>query len=142
MGKIKPSFKLCSQEAGLKDLFPRHFSFEIEKNRTVELNSFIHVKEYKVCCHLLVSLCICHWEAHSYVLSKWSMKNVHIICLKQNISLAFNHQSKIQLLCFLDHLLPFECVPWQVWCITAGHSKRSKLFLTVTLTIFYDFFFS
>lgn len=84
----RASFKLCSQEVGLKNIFLGHFSFQIEK-RKVELNSFIHVKEYKVCCHLLVPQCICHWEAHSNVLSKWSMKNGHTICLKQNELVAF-----------------------------------------------------
>jgi len=81
-------FRLRSQEVRLKNVFLGHFSFRIEK-RKAELNSFIHVKEYKVSCHLLVPQCICHWEAHSNVLSKWSMKNGHTICLKQNKLAAF-----------------------------------------------------
>lgn len=84
----RASFKLFSQEVGLKIFFLRHFYFQMGK-RKVELNSFIHVKEYKVCCHLLMPQRICHWEAHTIVLSKWSMKNGHTICLKQNKLVAF-----------------------------------------------------
>lgn len=72
----RASFKINSQDVGLKSIFPRCFSLQIEK-RKVGLNSFIHVKRYKVRCHLLVPQCICHWEAHSNVLSKWFMKNGH-----------------------------------------------------------------
>lgn len=63
------SFKPFSQEVRLKIFFLRHFYFQMGK-RKVELNSFIHVKEYKVRCHLLMPQRICHWEAHSIVLSK------------------------------------------------------------------------
>lgn len=66
--------------------------------------------EYKMCCHLLVPRCICHWEAHSSVLSKWSMKNGHTLCLKQNKLVAFICKSERKLLWFVDCLLPLECV--------------------------------
>lgn len=89
----RASFKIHSQEVGLKSIFPRCFSFQIEE-RKVELNSFIHVKEYKVCCHLLVPQCICHWDAHSNVLSKWFMKNGRTICLKQNKLVALSVKAK------------------------------------------------
>lgn len=105
----RASFKIHSQDIGLKSIFSRCFSFQIEK-RKAELNFFIHVKEYDVCCHLLMPQCIYHWEAHSNMLSKWFMKNGHKICLKLNKLDAFIYLSKTKLLLFAYYSMNLACV--------------------------------